>query len=547
MTEYIPSSEFHSPGSIIYDYLKNEKSSDLFPYHFKSHSSFEAVAKALETHKRDRSALHEILTGQNKHFQASQNTFVNIDNLLKPDSLAVIGGQQVGLFGGPLYTLYKALTVIKLSEHLSRRLNRPVIPVFWMASDDHDFAEVNHIHLPDLSGEIQEIADRPEKKDGRIPLSRTRLTQDIFEIIGEVQKFLPETEFSADIFDSLKQAYRPDAAYAEAFGIWLQHILRTHGLVVVDPAAGALKRLAIPLFREEILEKSPTSRAVIARTDELTRLGYRPQLQLHEGLLNLYYHAPERDSIALDGDGYVLKNTGLSIKTGELVDRLEAETENFSPNAALRPLFQDTVFPTLAVVLGPSEVAYFAQLVNVYAELQIPMPVVVPRTSITILEPRAERILRKYDISVREFFQNKEQILDPLAEREIPPSLLPTVEDQKKRVDDIWHELVNLASAFDENLRKPAETARGRSIGQFDFLSKKIVQAARKKDEVLRGQINRLLNLVFPMTSPQERVFNLLPFYVRFGPDFVELLIKQMDVFNSDHHVISLHQNHKEP
>jgi bacillithiol biosynthesis cysteine-adding enzyme BshC len=507
--------------------------------HYSDSDAYAELAGLLDQREYDRELLYRVLTEQNRSFSAGAATFANIDRLRKPETLVVIGGQQTGLFGGPLYTLHKAITVVKLAEALTSRLQRDVVPVFWMASDDHDFVEVNHIHVPDLSGQIQKIVDEGQEEGERTPVSSRHISGDISLFLKQLLSYLPETEFSAGMVSELETAYRPGRGYPEAFAIWLQKVLDRYGLIVVEPADPRLKQPLIPLFRREIIEESPVSEAVLAQTGRLVKDGYDAQLQLQDGILNIFCHTPQRESISFRNGKYMLKNSGKEFSQTEILTLLENQPENFSPNAAFRPLIQDFMLPTLAMVLGPSEIAYFVQLKTAYERMGIDMPIVFPRASITLMEPRAARILRKYDITMQDIFQNKDRIIDSLVAREIPKSLFSTIENGEKTVSGIWNDLVERASSFDANLQKPAEIAKGRSISQFEFLNKKIMQAARQKDEVLRSQVQKMLNLLYPMSSPQERIFNLLPFYVRFGKQFIDTIYTRTDIFDPDHQVIT--------
>ncbi len=541
MIDFVPYTEFYPVGSFILDYLDHrDHLNRILPHHFGEAGDFVRQAENLAGRAYPRESVATVLREQNMRYGAGEVTLAHIDQLRNPASLVVIGGQQPGLFGGPLYTLYKALSVIKLAQSASMHLQRNVLPVFWVAADDHDFREVNHIYLPDQNGTPRRVEDARDFTEQKLPLSQIRLPEDVEELIGRIRQWLPETEFSAAIFRDLLQAYQPGRSYPDAFAIWLLRLLGKYGLIVVNPADARLKRLAVPLFEREIREKSPVTRAVMKTTRLLEECGYRPQIHLQENILNLFYHTPGRETLVLTDSGVAVKNLQKKFSENELLQLLREHPERFSPNVALRPLFQDTLFPTLATVLGPSELSYFAQLAGAYRVMDIPMPIAFPRTTLTLIEPRAERIMRKYDLSPLDIFHAGDRLIEKLVKREIPDSLFSTIETGKEMVEAVWQKIVEELTRFDANLGKPAEIARGKSLQQFDFIQKKVVQSAKKKDEILRLQAQRLLELLYPLSKPQERVHNLLPYFVRFGPALLDALFSHMDIFNPRHQVVFL-------
>ncbi len=477
---------------------------------------------------------------QNRRYGAGESTFLNIDKLSRPDTTVVIGGQQTGLFMGPLYTLYKAFTVIKLALELSVRLQKDVVPVFWMASDDHDFAEINHIYLPDLNGNIQKIEHLKPESTGRLPVSKLNIAPEINKSWEQLKLFFPKTEFSSPLLDLLADCYRSEVSYPDAFASLLHSLLKKFGLILVDPSSRRLKQIAIPLFKKEIEEGSPVTDSVLSQTDLIEKYGFSAQINLHKNIYNLFYHTPQREAISKEQDKFLIKNRSSSITRAEIVRLLEQNPENFSPNAVFRPLYQDTLFPTLAVVLGPSEIAYFAQLSKAYRYMSIPMPILFPRVSVTLVEPRAERLLKKYHLTITDIFNSKETIIDILIQREIPQFLFTDIEQSLQNVSDIWHQLSKKIADFEPNLKKTVEIASNKSLGQFEFINKKIIQSARKKDELLKTQTEKLINLIYPFAKPQERVFNFLPYYSRFGQQFIDKIYQSMEIFNPDHQIIYL-------
>jgi len=307
------------------------------------------------------------------------------------------------------------------------------------------------------------------------------------------------------------------------------------GLVLVDPSEPGLKRIALPLFEREVSEKSPVSRAMLEQTQLLQQAGYSPQIELRDGMLTLFFQSPAREAIAVRGDGFELRASARRFSNGDLTALLRESPEHFSPNAALRPLFQDSLFPTLAMVLGPSELAYWAQLPLAYRAMEIPMPVLVPRSSLTLIEPRHQKLMVKHQLSLKDVLSRGERVIDDIVKREIPQVLFDELGGGRKQVEAIWRGLVQRIDGLDPTLRKTAELAAAVSGKQFDFMERKITQAARRKDEALRGQVARMAAALAPHGDLQERTLTVLPFLARYGSRVLDQAREAIEPFAPEH------------
>jgi bacillithiol biosynthesis cysteine-adding enzyme BshC len=409
-----------------------------------------------------------------------------------------------------------------------------VVPVFWIASEDSDLAEINHTFVTDKDDRLHELR-MDGHPDGKVPVSRVRLEEGIGGLISELEEALPQGALTAEILGHLREAYTPGRTYPQAFGAWMTVLFRDWGLVMVDPSDVRLKRMARGLFEREIAEKSPITAAVMKQTGKLVTAGYSPQIELREGFLTLFHQDPSRDAITIRDGGFQLKASGRRYSAAELSHLLVENPDVFTPNAVLRPLFQDTIFPTLAVVLGPSEIAYWAQLTLAYELMGIPMPILFPRTSVTLIEHRIERLRRKLDVGLRDIVVRGESIIDDILRREIPSSLLERIDDGRNSAREKWTAIKREIDTLDPTLHRTAELAAGRTIRQLDFLEKKIGQAARKKNLILRGQVGRLVSCLAPHGGLQERTLNFLPFLARMGVGALGRIGEAMDPFAPEH------------
>src|SRR3990172_1191285 len=384
---------------LFLDYLHRYRTlSQFFPGDPFERESWTTVARELDAATHPRAAVARTLLDLNRDLGGDDAALSSV-TALGEGALAVVTGQQVGILGGPLYTLYKALSAVRVARSASSQLRRPVVPLFWMDADDHDFDEVRHAHLLSPSGELVSVHYEVGGGESRIPVGGRRLEPAIEKVLEAASQALPASEFKAELLQAL-EAYAPGRSLAEAFGSFLLRLTRGTGLAVVDPSLPALKRLAVVLFRRELAEGQESKKSVRAATEKLVAAGYHAQATTVDSQLNLSYARPERHPISVEGNGFRLAPYGGVLSRGEVERLLDEEPECFSPNVLLRPLYQDTLLPTLAYIAGPSELAYFAQLRGLYAHFGVTMPLVAPRASFTVVERAQARFLERYGVDL---------------------------------------------------------------------------------------------------------------------------------------------------
>ena len=535
MVHSIDIADVPSTTPLFADFWKGKETfRRLLPRHFMDPRAFSEQAGLLAGGRYDRPTLCAVLREQNERFGAAAQTQGAIEILAEPGSMVVIGGQQAGLFGGPLYTVHKALTIIVLARRMQKELGRPVIPVFWIASEDSDLAEVNHTFVVDRDGRLHELRLH-DAVEAKLPVSRVRLGEEIGPLMDELAAALPAAPGAESILADLRAAYSPGRTYPQAFGTWMTNLFGEQGLVLVDPSDVRLKRMAHSLFDREIRENSPVSAAVMTQTRRMIEAGYAPQIELREGFLTLFHQDPARQAIAIRKNGFELKSTGKTFTTEELAALLQRSPESFTPNAVLRPLYQDTLFPTLAAVLGPSEIAYFSQLTLAYEKMGILMPIVFPRSSLTLVEPKMEKLMSKLGVGLRDLLLRGERIIDDILKRELPESLTARISEGRASMTKTWKTIIEEIDTLDPTLHRTAELGSGRALRQFDFMEKKIAQAARKKNGILRGQVERLVAALAPRNGLQERTLTALPFLARYGKRILTEAAEGIDPFAPEH------------
>ena len=537
----VPLSQLPGRNRLLTDYVSNFEKVSRF-YNGDFHSPDKFLKRASEIKERDLplSKLVPILQEQNQGFGAGLPTLEKIDWLLERRACAVVTGQQTGLFGGPLFTLYKALTAIKLAARLSRTCEGCYVPVFWLASDDHDFREVNHVHVLDKNNQPVKIVYEAHSHDSKVPVAKVRLKDEIGGLIQKLDDLTHPSDFKQEVLSQLADSYAPGTTFPQAFGKWLMALLRPFGLILIDASDARVKALGRKLFEKEIADGSPSSRAAADASAALSSQGYHNQVHLSGDFLNLFYAENERESIAVNGDTFVLKSSGQTLSRSELLARVHAQPETFSPNVLLRPLYQDALLPTIAYVSGPSEGAYYAQMKGIYAAFDIPMPIIYPRKSLTLLESRIEKVLDHYQLAVPDFWDNVENLATQIAKASLPDGLETSFENTSATIAEKMQTLQDLVIQVDPTLGDFVKNSRGRILGQIDGIEKKVLQAYKKRNDVLRKQLYKASHSLYPNNQLQERQLNIVPYLFKHGFGFIDQLYEAMDISSFDHQIIQL-------
>jgi len=524
---------------LVLDYLDHySKVGAFFNGDFRDPDAFRIQAEKARSRRLPRAAVAEILREQNRAYGCGARTLENIDALADKGACAVVTGQQVGLFSGPLYTIYKSLTAIRLAEKLSRSGEGTFVPVFWMASDDHDAAEIDHIRLLDRDNRIEEIRCRPESPD--LPAAKMILPPEIADGLRRLGESTPDSEFKAEVLARLGGHYRPGRSFAQAFGGWMTDLFRSFGLVFIDAAHPGLKELGKNIFLSEIATDSQSTMRCLEASEILVRNGYHAQIQQHPGKLNLFYTRDRRRTIQSSNGAFRIKDDPKEYVREELLAIADAHPDHFSPNVLLRPIYQDALLPTVAYVGGPGEIAYYAQMKGVYASFDLPMPVIYPRQSFTLIDPKIDGILSRYGLSIPEIWKGADQRIDAIIREGIPSSLLNALHAAASRLEGDFDPVRKEIAAFEPTLKDTAELALGKIRWNFDMLEKKILQAHKKHDEITTRRLHLAKNAVFPDNRPQERVLNIVPFLIKHGPALIDRLARAVDLDRPDHQVVRL-------
>jgi len=477
-----------------------------------------------DTHRRTLSAA---LGHQYTGLEVPSEVRRNLDLLGRPGTLTVTTGHQLCLFTGPLYVPYKILNAV----HLARRLSRPgkaVVPVFWMASEDHDRAEIDHVHVQGRRFEWQGTAGGPV---GRMPLEGAG------PVLQEFCTALGPGTHADDVRAALTNAYRPGVNLAQATRALITHLFGRFGVVVVDGDDPDLKRLFAPIMKEEALNQ------VVQRTVRFAeeRMHGRYAAQAHAREINLFHMSDvSRARIELREGRYKVLDGGPSYSMEELLDTLEDRPQVFSPNVLLRPLYQETVLPNVAVVGGGGEVAYWLQLRWLFQAFQVPMPVVVLRTSALLVEQRHRERLAALGLSAADLFAPIEQVRERLA---VQHSGIDTdLSREREAMSALFEQLAVRARSVDPTLEATVRSGGQKNAKVLEQIEQKLVRAAKQDQELALQRLDRVHAVLFPEGQLQERHENILPLIAQRGPALLNELLSALDPMEKAFAVIDLDQ-----
>ena len=528
---------------LVSDYLYNyEKVAGFYNGDFRDLQTIRNRTNIYQSIDLHRAELASILEEQNKGYGCGETTLANIDKLRQDRTCAVVTGQQVGLFSGPLYTIYKTLTAIKLAANLNMRGNGYFVPVFWLASEDHDIAEIDHIDLLDKNNEIQRIRFELDGHDFQTPASKILLTQDASRCLDQLNDLTYDSEFKGEVLSHLSEAYRPGRSFVEAFAMWMTRLFDSFGVIFIDASHSGLKEFGKDVFAKEIEDVSPSTRIAIETVERLRRGDYPVQVPLREGILNLFFSKGRRKSIKFAGDDFFLEDSSSPLKKSDILSILDKEPFAFSPNVLLRSIYQDKILPTAAYIGGPGEIAYFAQLKGVYEKFGVEMPVIYPRTSLSFIENKVNSVLMNFNLDVSDIWQNIDTTIKDILTGLIPESLEESLLRARTNLERDFRTITAELDSLDPTLQKAAESSLGKINQQVEFLETKILRAQKRQNDTVVQQLMKAKNNLHPGGRPQERVFNIVPFLFKYGYSFIDRLIREIDISDPDHQVVSLEE-----
>ncbi len=539
--ECLPFSQIPHTTCLFTDFLAySPKVQPFYPHspHFSEWAKKQAAAVRYDPARRER--VCATLERQNKSWNASPKTFENLARL-RSGAAAVVTGQQVGLFGGPMFSIYKALTAVKLAEEATAA-GVDAVPVFWLATYDHDLAEVNHVSMFSADGQLRTLAT-PSHDVAGAPVSQVRLGNEIVPVVEEAASLLGD----AEVTQFLRESYRPGETMGTAFARLCARLFAQWGVILFDADDAEFHRVAEPIYRAAIERADELDGALLARGEAIEKAGYYQQVKVTSSSVLLFTMregvrtAMQRRDGSKGGEFIVgSERGGEKLSAAELLGRIARTPENFSPNVLLRPVVQDYLLPTLAYAGGAAEAAYFAQVGAVYEAILGRVTPIVPRFSATVVEPKTERWLRQYGVSVKDVFEGPEALRRKLATRTLPSDLQVAFERVEKSVEESFSSLKEELAKLDATLVDAGKTGASKVRYQLERLRKRAMSAELRRNEVVVRHAEALSSALYPHSALQERGVAGVYFVARYGMELLKAIHDTMHTDCHDHQILEL-------
>ena len=488
-----------------------------------------SAAREIRLEDPVRHAVVEVLRKQNRAFGADDTTAHNLDRL-RDGAVAVVTGQQVGLFGGPAYSIYKALTAVHVARGLSEQ-GMEAVPVFWLATEDHDLAEVDHCFVPKRGGFERLNLPASGPSDRRV--GDIRLGEGISALSAQVAALL-EGPWSEEVARWITESYAPAETFGSSFGKLMARIFAGRGLIFLDPMSPELHRLSMPTMLRAVKEHKALGAELVARSEALEKAGFHAQVKVTEQS-TLVFRIVDGQRVALRAANGGLAAGNKTESLEETLKSVEAHPEDFSPSALLRPVIQDTLLPTVAYIAGAAEAAYHAQTSLIYQKLLGRAPAILPRASFTLVPSHVSNLLKKYNLNASDVLQGRHKLRARLEAEAIPQALTARFDEGEQAIKAIVEGLREPIAKLDQTLLGALDTASEKMLHQFNGLRAKAGRAEGFRTGVLNTHENEIATWIFPENALQERSFGLLTFLAAEGPELLDHLDHNIKAGTGEH------------
>lgn len=542
--ETLPFEQIPHQSRLFLDYLKDPLVLRTFyPSAVRFHHELaQRVPEVLSAYRVDRDKVCDALAAMNRSWGAGDATLENIQLLRESDCIAVVSGQQAGLFTGPLYTIYKALSAVKLAGCLRQR-NTKAVPVFWIAAEDHDFAEVAKAEFIGRDCQLKNVEVSTDlHREGR-PVGQVVLDDSIDAVVDHLFELLPNSEFATEMKALVKNAWQPGRGYVESFAVMMTSLLGRHGLIFLDPLDPELKRLAAPLYAEAARRAPEIAAAIEQRSAELERAGYHAQVLASANSFPLFLHDEDgarHAVVRIENGKYKAKDIETAYEAEELATMAQETPERFSPNVTLRAVVQDYLLPTIAYYGGAAEIAYFAQTAEVYRVLERPATPILPRSSLTMIERHTGRVLERYELTLADFLEGLEPVMKRVVEEYLGADTAKLFSDAEQNVNHELDRLRQQLETVDPTLASALDTGRKKINYQLDGLRARFIRAQMARDEAAHRQLQRAFDQLYPTKDLQERHINITSLLARHGTYVIEWIYNAINLGSNEHQVVYL-------
>jgi bacillithiol biosynthesis cysteine-adding enzyme BshC len=511
-------------------YIANDISLQELYHYPPSASSFSLLIEEAKQRNIQRDVLVSVLKDQYNSpllsVAANYNKVVNsIESLSKQNTFTVCTGHQLCLFTGPLYFIYKIVSAIRLSIELKDKYSQyNFVPVYWMATEDHDFEEINHINV---FGKRIEWSKEANVEASNPPVGKIK-TPGLLNVLEQVNEILGDSENAAHLKELFEKTYAKHKNLSDATRYLVHELFSEYGLVIIDANDKRLKKAFSSVIKEELLQ--PKSFTLVNETNNYIQAkGFEPQIKPRE--INLFYLTENsRERIVFEDEKFKVLNTSISFSKEEIVKELETNPEAFSPNVILRPLYQQAILPNVAYVGGPAEICYWLQLKTVFDHYDIQFPILIPRNSLLLIDEKSTQVLSKFSFSADEIFMPVEKLVKKAITMSSSSEVL--LQDIEGQLKNIYLQVAERAGKIDKTLQPMVDAELHKSLKILQGIESKMLRAEKLKQETTVTLVTKLKDKLFPGGDGQERHDNFIPYYLKYGTSFIKLLIEHFDPFD---------------
>ncbi|MFS0590623.1 bacillithiol biosynthesis cysteine-adding enzyme BshC [Cytobacillus horneckiae] len=516
-------------------------------FHYRYNHAADFQSRLMEL--RHRSYMREDLTAYIKQFMAKFPTSTEVEESLeklkRDDSVVVIGGQQAGIMTGPLYSIHKVISIISLAKQKEKELNIPVVPIFWIAGEDHDYQEVNHVYV--RKNNRMEKMVYPEKVYEKKMVSNIEINHEIcLKWAESIVEAFGETKFTNELLEFIHEAINRSNTYVDFFGYIMMRLFKDDGLLLVDSGDKNFRKLEKEILKKQINASVEITKSVLEAQENLSANGFSKMIEIGEHAANLfYYDEVHKERMLLDyheeTKTFTDKDGHLSFKVAELLTIAENEPEKLSNNVVTRPLTQEWLFPTLAFIAGPGEIAYWAELKEVFNRFSMKMPPLVPRLNFTIVERAVDSDMSELGLDLTSTLihgteEKKQMFLNSIRNSERDEIFYR----MREKLEAEYQLLEANTVKEDKGLLPLLEKNKAILFNHIQFMSEKFDQTAQQKHEIIISKFTRIESSLKPNGSPQERVWNGLYYLNLYGMEFYSQLLEHSWSFDGTHKVIKI-------
>lgn len=520
------------------EYISGSKQTGgFFDYEPFSQQSFQQRAEEVKKRVFKRDELAQVIRQYMEPYSITPETEHSLEKLKDPSSVVVIGGQQAGLLTGPLYSIHKIISILHVAKEQEEKLGIPVVPVFWIAGEDHDLLEINHVFV-EQKGSVQKIG-YPERFVKKQAASETIYKKETMESwVQSVFSALRETQHTNQLLSDVQQAIGKSETFTEFFAFLTNAFFAKYGLLLIDAADPALRQLEVPFFKQLITENEALTERLKQSQKKIEEQGFKPAIETGEHPAHLFIIEDGERHLLEKERGLYVSKSGRTYTEAELLQLLESSPESFSNNVVTRPLMQEWLFPTVAFIAGPGEIAYWAELKEAFAHFNMKMPLVVPRVNITIIDRDVAGILQEVNISASRAVQygvqdERNAYLDSIRDHH----LHDLVAEMKRSLFDGYDRIEKQASSIHNGLLPLVEKNKEFHTRQLDVLIQKSDAVLAQTHEAAIARFDRVQSALRP-NGLQERVWNIYPFLNEYGPDLIDELMGQSYVHDGSHYLL---------